>query len=181
MKYLQHLLILPVLFSVISCSKNETETPEGALKVAQESYIAKDAHKFTQVLSEESKQKLEERIEPIRAMFQNVPAEGPARKAYTRMADKMGIPIENLGKLTIEDYIKYSMKTDMGQGSETTIFPKEFLKKPAVTKKEEKGEKTILHFGDMGRLVFLKTGKGYRLHLDAEKLPEKNIPRPLEP
>lgn len=181
MKFYPLITGLVLLFILISCSKNLTETPEGALQFAQESYLAKDAKKFTSILSDESKQKLEERIEPIRAMFQNVPGEGPARKAYSRMAEKMGISIENLGKLTIEDYITYSLKNDMGQGSETTIFPKEFLKKPAISKKEEKGDTVILHFGNMGRLVFLKTGKGYRLHLDAEKLSDKDIPKPIEP
>ena len=162
--------------AVLSCGKKKLETPEAALAAVQEAYLKRDAKAFIAVLSKETLGDLEEKIEQMRSMFQSMPENDNAKKAFEHMAKQMGMPVSKLKELTIEDFIGYMMNNEGASGSETTLLPKEMLPPAKVLKRVEKGNKATLYFADDEKLSFIKTDAGWRVHLDAENVRAKGMP-----
>jgi hypothetical protein len=165
-----------VVILVAACGKKKLETPEAALAAAQEAYLKHDAKAFIAVLSKETLSELEEKIESMRTMFQSMPENPQAARAFEHMARQMNLPVSKLKELTIEDYIGYMMQNEAASGSETTLLPKEMLPPAKVIRRSEKGNKATLYFEGDEKLSFIKTDAGWRVHLDAENVAAKGIP-----
>ncbi|HRP68881.1 MAG TPA: hypothetical protein PLY93_05060, partial [Turneriella sp.] len=138
---------------------------KAALAALQEAYIKHDAKAFVAVLSKEALEDLDEKIDSMRAMFQSMPENPQAAKAFEHMAKEMGLPVAKLKELTVEDFIGYMMQTENASGSETTLLPKEMLPPAQVIRRIEKGNKATLYFGDDKKLSFIKTDAGWRVYL----------------
>lgn len=165
-----------VILAIVACGKKKLETPEAALVAAQEAYLKRDAKAFIAVLSKETLSELEEKIESMRTMFQSMPENPQAAKAFEHMAKQMNMPVSKLKELTIEDFIGYMMQNEAASGSETTLLPKEMLPPAKVVRRTEKGNKATLYFEDDEKLSFIKTDAGWRVHLDAENVTAKGMP-----
>ncbi len=169
-------LILLISLITIACGKKKLDTPEEALAAAQEAYLKRDAKAFVAVLSKETLGELEEKIESMRTMFQSMPENPQAAKAFEHMAQQMNMPVSKLKELTVEDFIGYMMQNEAASGSETTLLPKEMLPPAKVVRKTEKGNKATLYFSDDEKLSFIKTDAGWRVTLDAENVTAKGMP-----
>lgn len=165
-----------LIVALAACGKKKLETPEAALSAAQEAYLKRDAKAFIAVLSKETLSELEEKIESMRTMFQSMPENPQAAKAFEHMAKQMNMPVSKLKELTIEDFIGYMMQNETASGSETTLLPKEMLPPAKVVRRTEKGNKATLYFEDDEKLSFIKTDAGWRVHLDAENVAAKGMP-----
>lgn len=165
-----------VLFAITACGQKKTETPEAALLAVQEAYLQRDAKAFVAVLSKETLSELEEKIESMRTMFQSMPENPQAAKAFEHMAAQMNMPVSKLKQLTIEDFIGYMMQNEAASGSENALFPKEMLPPAKVVRRTEKGNRATLYFEDDEKLSFIKTDAGWRVHLDAENVAAKGMP-----
>lgn len=165
-----------LLVAFAACGKQKLETPEAALAAVQEAYLKRDAKAFIAVLSKETLTELEEKIESMRSMFQSMPENPQAAKAFEHMAKQMNMPVSKLKELTIEDFVGYMMQNEAASGSETTLLPKEMLPPAKVLRRTEKGNKATLYFEDDEKLSFIKTDAGWRVHLDAENVTAKGIP-----
>lgn len=161
---------------VFACGKKKLETPEAALAAVQEAYIKRDAKAFIAVLSKETLSELEDKIDSMRTMFQSMPENPQAAKAFEHMAQQMNMPVSKLKELTIEDFIGYMMQNEAASGSETTLLPKEMLPPARVVRRTEKGNKATLYFEDDEKLSFIKTDAGWRVHLDAGNVTAKGMP-----
>lgn len=165
-----------LIAAVVSCGKKKLDTPEAALEAVQNAYLKRDAKAFTAVLSKETLNDLEEKVDEMRKMFQNMPENDNAKQAFEHMAKQMGMPVSKLKELTVEDFIGYMMNNEGASGSETTLLPKEMLPPAKVMKRVEKGNKATLCFGDDDKLSFVKTDAGWRVHLNAENVTAKGMP-----
>ncbi|MFZ5629387.1 MAG: hypothetical protein ACOY5B_09695 [Spirochaetota bacterium] len=164
------------ILAFAACGAKKLETPEAALAAAQEAYLKRDPKAFIAVLSKETLSELEEKIESMRTMFQAMPENPQAAKAFEHMAKQMNMPVSKLKELTIEDFIGYMMQNEAASGSETTLLPKEMLPPAKVVRRTEKGNKATLYFEEDEKLSFIKTDAGWRVHLDAENVTAKGMP-----
>ena len=124
-----------LIAAVVSCGKKKLDTPEAALEAVQNAYLKRDAKAFTAVLSKETLNDLEEKVDEMRKMFQNMPENDNAKQAFEHMAKQMGMPVSKLKELTVEDFIGYMMNNEGASGSETTLLPKEMLPPAKVMKR----------------------------------------------
>lgn len=173
-KFSTPVILLSLL--VIGCGKKKLESPEEALSALQQAYLKRDAKAFIAVLSKETLSDLEEKIDSMRSMFQSMPENPQAAKAFEHMAKQMNMPVSKLKELTLEDFISYMMQNESASGSETTLLPKEMLPPAKVVRRVEKGNRATLYFEDDEKLTFIKTEAGWRVHLDAENVAAKGIP-----
>ncbi len=173
---IRRILLAVLLLVMAGCGKKKLETPEAALSALQEAYIRRDAKAFIAVLSKETLSELEDKIESMRSMFQSMPENPEAAKAFEHMAKQMNMPVSKLKELTIEDYIGYMMQNEAASGSETTLLPKEMLPPAKVIRRVEKGNRATLYFEDDEKLSFIKTDAGWRVHLDADNVTAKGMP-----
>jgi hypothetical protein len=164
------------MLAIVACGKKKLETPEAALAALQAAYIQRDAKAFVAVLSKETLSELEEKIDSMRTMFQSMPENPQAAKAFEHMAKQMNMPVSKLKDLTVEDFIGYMMQNEAASGSETTLLPREMLPPAKVIRRTEKGNKATLYFEGNEKLTFIKTEAGWRVHLDAENVTPKGIP-----
>lgn len=169
-------LLAVLIAAVAACGKKKLETPEAALAAAQEAYLKRDAKAFIAVLSKETLSELEEKIESMRTMFQSIPENPQAARAFEHMAKQMNMPVSKLKELTIEDFIGYMMQNEAASGTETTLLPKEMLPPAKIVRRTEKGNKATLYFEGDEKLSFIKTDAGWRIHLDTENVAAKGIP-----
>ncbi|MBV6494578.1 MAG: hypothetical protein LDLANPLL_02611 [Turneriella sp.] len=169
-------IVLSLIFALVYCSKKKLETPEAALHALQEAYQKRDAKAFVAVLSKDTLQDFEEKVDSMRMMFQSMPENPQAAQAFEALAKDMGLPVAKLKELTIEDFIGYMMHTENASGSETTLLPKEVLPPAQVLRRVEKGNKATLYFADDEKLSFIKTENGWRVHLSSENMPSKKLP-----
>lgn len=169
-------IIAMVILAISGCGKKKLETPEAALAAAQEAYLRRDARAFIAVLSRETLAELEEKIESMRTMFQSMPENPQAARAFEHMAKQMNMPVSKLKELTVEDFIGYMMQNEAASGSENALLPKEMLPPAKVIRRTEKGNRATLYFEDDEKLSFIRTDAGWRVHLDAENVAAKGMP-----
>lgn len=173
-KFSTPIILLSLFFA--ACGKKKLETPEQALAALQDAYLKRDAKAFIAVLSKETLSDFEEKIDSMRSMFQSMPENPQAAKAFEHMAKQMNMPVSKLKELTLEDFISYMMQNESASGSETTLLPKEMLPPAKALRRSEKGNRATLYFEDDEKLTFIKTDDGWRVHLDAENVTGKGIP-----
>ena len=163
-----------LIAAVVSCGKKKLDTPEAALEAVQNAYLKRDAKAFTAVLSKETLNDLEEKVDEMRKMFQNMPENDNAKQAFEHMAKQMGMPVSKLKELTVEDFIGYMMNNEGASGSETTLLPKEMLPPAKVMKWP--AEKTSRSFDTSTRYVFDAGHRGKRRSRFAKCERDMSIP-----
>jgi len=170
-----------LLFATFSCGKKKYDTPEAALAALQEACIKRDAKAFVGVLSKETIDEFEDKIEKWRSQMPDSTPDNPhAARALEQMGEKMGMPYSKLKDLTVEGFIAFMMENSAAAGSETTLLPEELLPPAKPERRTERGNKATLYFAEEKKLSFIKTDAGWKVHLNTEEVNPKGMATPNE-
>ncbi|MDY6935815.1 MAG: hypothetical protein SVZ03_16550 [Spirochaetota bacterium] len=154
MRILKTLLMILFAISIVplSCKLEGALTPEEAFDLFTNAYYKSDADKVLNLLSEESKEKINEIIKMISSMRDD------QKKS---LSEKFGINIEIMNKLTIKDYI--SLQLTIGKASGNDVIME--INKHKIIGIDQNGTRAVVRVENGMELNFVKEGPYWKLDM----------------